>query len=141
MSIEALTVYAQTKRVRATLAEINATTGKELLPAVNGYAYRIIDAVLIAYGGATATATSVDIIGTRGAATVRPLVGIIAALGQSVVAHMGISNMTVLADGASFTPLDAGTAVVLATDNYPLAGDLATCTGIDVILTYAMEAA
>ena len=136
-----LTTYAQTNRVRATLAEINAVTGKELLPAVAGYAYRIIDAVLIAYGGAAATATSVDIIGTRSAATVRPLVAAVAALGQSVVAHMGISNMVVLADGASFTPLDANTAVLLATQAYPSAGNLATCTGVDVILTYAMEAA
>lgn len=135
------TVYAQTKRIRSTTVSINLAAGAELLPAVAGYAYRIIDAVLIAYGGAAATATSVDIIGTRSAATVRPLVAAVAALGQSVVAHIGISNMVVLADGASFTPLDAGTAVVLATDNYPSVGDLATATGIDVILTYAMEAA
>ena len=135
------TVYAQTKRVRATVAEINAAAGKELLPAVAGYTYRIIDAVLIAYGGAAATATSVDIIGTRSGATVRPLVAAVAAIAQSVVAHIGVANMVVLADGASFTPLDANTAVVLATQAYPSAGNLATCTGIDVILTYAMEPA
>lgn len=137
----AQTVNAQTKRIRCTTASINAAAGSELLPAVNGYAYRIIDAVLIAYGGAAATATSVDIIGTRGAATVRPLVAAVAAIAQSVVAHMGVSNMVVLADGASFTPLDAGTAVLLATQAYPSAGNLATATGVDVILTYALEAA
>jgi len=136
-----LTAYALTKRVRATTAEINAAAGKELLPAIAGYAYRIIDAVLISYGGAAATATSVDIIGTRSAATVRPLVAAVAAIAQSVVAHMGVSNLVVLADGASFSPLDAGTAVVLATQAYPSAGNLGTATGIDVILTYAIEAA
>jgi hypothetical protein len=135
------TVYAQTKRIRCTTAQINATTGAELLPALNGYAYRLIDAVLIAYGGAAATATSVDIIGTRSAATVRPLVAAVAAIAQSVVAHMGVSNLVVLADGASFSPLDAGTAVVLGTQAFPSAGNLATATGIDVILTYAVEPA
>lgn len=136
-----LTTYTQTKRVRCTTVQINATTGAELLPAIAGYAYRLIDAVLISYGGAAATATSVDIIGTRSGATVRPLVAAVAAIAQSVVAHMGVSNLVVLADGASFTPLDANTAVVLATQSYPSAGNLGTATGVDVILTYAIEAA
>ncbi len=48
---------------------------------------------------------------------------------------------TVLADGASHTPLDANTPVVLATDAYPAAGSLATATHVDAILTYVMEAA
>lgn len=136
-----LTQYAQSKRIRCTTVSINSAAGAELLPAVAGYAYRIIDAVLISYGGAAATATSVDIIGTRSGSEVRPLVAAVAAIAQSVVAHMGISNMVVLADGASFSLLDANTAVVLGTQSFPSAGNLATCTGVDVILTYSMEAA
>jgi len=136
-----LTAYAQTKRVRSTIAQINAVTGAEILPAVPGYAYRVIDVVLIAIGGAAATATSVDLIGTRAAAAVRLLVAAVAAIAQSVVAHIGIANMVVLADGASFTPLDAGTAIVLATQAFPNAGNLATCTHVDCVITYALESA
>ena len=115
--------------------------GKELLPVVAGYAYRLVDVALIAVGGAAATATSVDVIGTRSAGTVRPVVAAVAALTQSTVARAGAANMTVLADGASHTPLDANTPVVLATDAYPAAGSLATATHVDAILTYVMEAA
>src|SRR5690348_13777162 len=60
------------KRVRSTAAEVNA--GNTLLPAVPGFAYRIVDFTMIAIGGSAATATSVDIIGTRSAAEVRPFV-------------------------------------------------------------------
>lgn len=136
-----LTGYALQKRVRCTATLINATTGAELLPAVAGYAYRIIDFTLIAYGGAAATATSVDIIGTRSAATVRPAVVAVAALTQSAAVKPNSGNVTLLADGASNTALDANTAVILGTQSYPSAGNLATATGVDAILTYAMEAA
>ena len=140
MAVE-LTGYALTTRVRATIAEINAAAGKELLPAVAGYAYRLVDVALIAVGGAAATATSVDVIGTRSAGPVRPVVAAVAALAQSAVARAGDANVAVLADGASHTPLDANTPVVLATDAYPAAGSLATATHVDAILTYVMEAA
>ena len=39
------------KRVRATAAEVNGAGGKELLPALAGYAYRIADAAMIATCG------------------------------------------------------------------------------------------
>jgi len=132
-----LTGFALTKRVRATTAQVIA--GLELLPALPGYTYRIIDCTLIAIGGSAATATSVDLIGTRGGVTVRPLVAAVAALTQSTVARMGASNMTVLADGASHTPLDANTALSIGQQSG--GSNLATATAIDVILTYAVEAA
>jgi len=129
------TVYPQVKRVRATIAEINA--GLELLPALAGYGYRMIDMVMIAVGGAAATATSVDINATRATAAIKLLVVAVAALTQSAVVHAGIANAVVLADGASFTVCDANTAVTLG----KAGSSLATATHVDVILTYVAESA
>jgi hypothetical protein len=57
-------------RVRASTAQVNA--GLVVLPALPGFGYRIIDAAMIAIGGAAATATSVDLLGTKAAAASRP---------------------------------------------------------------------
>lgn len=130
-----LTVHAQVLRVRATIAQVNA--GLELLPALAGYAYRMVDMVLIAVGGAAATATSVDLNATRAAGAIKLLVVAVAALTQSAVVHAGIANSVVLADGASFTACDPNTAVTLG----KAGSSLATATHIDVILTYVTESA
>lgn len=131
------TVHVENKRVRATAAEVNA--GLELLPALAGYAYRLIDIAMIAVGGAAATATSVDIIGTRSGSAVRPLVVAVAALTQSALVRAGASNAVILADGASFTALDPNTAVSIGKQSG--GSNLATATHIDVILTYVKESA
>lgn len=133
-----LTVNPQNKRVRVTLAQVNA--GYELLPAIAGYAYRLIDSSLIAIGGAAATATSVDLIGTRGAVAVRPVVTAVSAMSENTRVALGHANAVILAAGASFTALDANTAVTIGTQAAS-AGNLATCTHVDVNLTYALEAA
>lgn len=124
-------------RTRATAAEVNA--GLVILPAVSGYKYRIIDCAMIAIGGNAATATSVDILSTQSASVVRPLVFAVAALTQSAVAKPNSANVTVLANGASFVANDANTAVSVAKQSG--GSGLATATHIDVILTYAIEAA
>jgi len=129
------TVHAEVLRVRATIAQVNA--GLELLPALAGYAYRMVDMVLIAVGGAAATATSVDLNATRAAGAIKLLVVAVAALTQSAVVHAGIANAVVLADGASFTACDANTAVTIG----KAGSSLATATHIDVILTYVKESA
>ncbi len=125
------------KRVRATAAEVNAGT-KELLPALGaGLAYRLIDFTMIAIGGAAQTATSVDIVGTRSAGEVRLAVVAVAALTQSAAVKPNSANVTLLADGASHTVLDANTAVLVAKQSG--GSNLATATHIDVILTYAID--
>lgn len=123
------------KRQRCTTAEVNA--GVTLLPAVAGYAYRIIDWTMIAIGGNAATATSVDIVGTRGAAEVRPAVVAVAALTRSAAVKPNSANVTLLADGASHTALDANTAVTVSKQSG--GSNLATATHVDVIITYALE--
>jgi hypothetical protein len=125
------------KRVRATAAEVNAAGGKELLPALTGYAYRLVDWTLIAIGGNAATATSVDIVGTRSAAEVRPAVVAVAALTRSTAVKPNSANVTLLADGASHTPLDSGTAVSLQKQSG--GSSLATATHIDAIISYTIE--
>ena len=136
-----LTVNLQNKRLRSTTAQVNAAAGSELLPALAGYAYRFIDFAAIAIGGAAATATSIDIIGTRGGVAVRLAVIAVAARSENTRVGLGHANCVILAAGASFTPLDANTSVVVATQAYPSAGNLATAVSIDVIATYVMESA
>lgn len=123
---------SKTQRTRATTAQVNA--GLVLLPALPGVKWQILDATMIAIGGAAATATSVDLLGTRSGSAVRPLVVAVAALTQSAVVRAGAANAVVLADGASFTPLDANTSVSVTKQSG--GSNLATATAIDVILTY-----
>jgi hypothetical protein len=124
-------------RVRSTAAEVNA--GKTLVPAVAGIAHRLVGFTMIAIGGAATTATSVDIIGTRGGVEVRLAVVAVAALTQSTAVAPTSANVTLLADGASHTPLDAGTAITIGKQSG--GSNLAGATHIDVVLAVASEKA
>jgi hypothetical protein len=125
------------KRIRVTTSEVNA--GLELLPAISGYKYRLVDVTLIAIGGSAATATSVDILTTQAASVVRPIVAAVAALTRSAVVKPDSTNVTVLADGASFVANDANTNVSISKQS--AGSNLATATHIDVTLSYVIEAA
>lgn len=122
-------------RQRFTAAQVNA--GATVVAAVAGQKFRIVDCTLIAVGGAADTATSVDIIGTRSAAEVRPIVAAVAALTENAVVKPDTANVTVLAAGASFTPLDVNTAITIGKQSG--GGSLGGATAIDVVLTYAAE--
>lgn len=122
-----------TLRTRVTLAQLNA--GLTLLAAVAGFAYRLIDATLIAVGGAATTGTSVNIIGTRAAAPVQLLVVAIAALTQSALVRAGAANAVLLADGASFTALDVNTPITVIT----VGAAMTVLTNLDVVVTYAID--
>lgn len=122
-------------RTRFTAAQINA--GASLLAAVPGYTYRLVDVTLIAIGGAASGATDVRILGTRAAGSVALIIAAVAALTQSAVNKPNTANVTVLADGASYTALDANTAVTVGKTG----GSLATATHVDVIADYVLEAA
>ncbi len=132
------TVFVNNKRVRATLAQVNA--GLELLPALAGYAYRLVGWSVTAIGGAAATATSVDLIATRGGVAVRPAVNAVSAMSENTRIGLGHANSVILAAGASFTALDANTAVSIGTQAAS-SGNLATCTHVDVTLDYVLESA
>jgi len=118
-------------RHRVTTAEVNA--GHTLLSIPTTKKFRLIDVTLIAIGGNAATATSVDLkCGT--AILVSAPVG---ALTRSTVVKPDTTNVVVLADGASFIANTAGDDVTVI----KAGSDLATATHVDVILTYALEAA
>lgn len=121
-------------RVRATTAQINA--GLTLLAAIAGLKYRLVDATLIAIGGAAATATSVDILGTQATVSVKLVSAAVAALTRSTVVKPNTASVTVLADGASFVQNDANTAITVAVTG----SNLATATNVDVLLSYTIEA-
>lgn len=127
-------VYVQNKRLRATIAQVNA--GIELLPALAGYAYRMIDCQAISVGGAAAAVTTVDILGTQTSA-VKLAAFAQAQLAQSTVLRPGITGCAVLADGASFAPCDANTAVTVGKTG----SAVTTATHIDFEFTYALESA
>ena len=126
---------AQAIYSRFTLAEVNA--GETIVAAEPGIAYRIVDVTLIAVGGAAATGTSVDIIGTRSGSEVRPIVAAVAALTEDAVVKPDTANVTVLAAGASFTLLDENTAITIGKQSG--GSNIATSTHFDVILTYTAE--
>ena len=124
---------AKMQRTRVTTAQVNA--GFTLLPALPGVKWRLLDMVLIAIGGNAATATSVNVIGTRSGSAVQLLAAAVAALTRSTVCRAGDANVAVLADGASFEALDANTAITI--DN--VGSSLATATHIDAILTFVAD--
>jgi hypothetical protein len=126
----------KTQRTRATTAQVNA--GLTLLPAVPGVKWRLVNCTMIAIGGNAATATSVDLLGTKAAAASRPVVNAIAGLTRSAVLNMGDANSVVLADGASYTAHDANTAISVVKQSG--GSNLATATHVDVILTYVADA-
>ncbi len=134
-AIEDSAVLVRNIRRRCTTAEINA--GVELLPAVAGFKYRLIDATLIAIGGNAATATAVTINATQAASGVALITAAIAALTRSAIVKPNSANVTVLADGASNVLNDVNTAITVGKTG----SSLATATAVDVIMSYTLEAA
>lgn len=122
-------------RVRATIAEVNA--GLTLLPAVPGIAYRLIDASMIAIGGAAATATTIDILATQSASSVKLMAAAVAGLTQNTLLRAGAANAAILAGGLSFVTNDVNTALTLGKTG----SNVATATHIDVLMTVQRETA
>lgn len=119
-------------RKRFTIAQVNA--GAELVPAVTGKSIRMVSCKAISIGGAAGAVTTVDVLGTL--STGRKLVAYAQAnLTQSTVLVDGGTGGTVLADGASYTANDAGTAITVGKTG----SSVTTATHIDVIFSYVLE--
>jgi hypothetical protein len=126
-----ITGMVQNVRQRFTIAEINA--GATLVPAVAGKSIRMVSCKAIAVGGAAGDVTTVDVLGTL--STGRKLVAFAQAnLTQSTVLTDGGTGAAVLADGASYTANDAGTAVTVGKTG----SNVTTATHIDVIFDYVL---
>jgi hypothetical protein len=126
-------------RRRFTAAEVNA--GTAALAALPGFGYRIVDCDMIAIGGAATTATSVDLLGTKGGSASRPVVNAVAALTQGTRVKMGLAQVagtsTILADGASFTAHDPNAAIYITKQSG--GSNLAGASHVDLLLTYVVE--
>lgn len=122
-----------TLRQRVSTANVNA--GLTLLAAIPGWKYRVTDMAMIAIGGAAGATTTVDILATQAAGSVKLLAVAIAALTQSAVVRAGAANATVLADGASFVANDVNTAISINKTGI----SMTTATNIDVIINYQLE--
>jgi hypothetical protein len=120
-------VYNQ--RHRVTTAEVNA--GHTLVTVPDGVSFRLVGVKVIAYGGAATGLTTLDILdgSTKLVAFAQ------ASLTQSTVLFDGGTGATVLADGASYIALTAGNDVSIGKTG----SNLATATGIDVVVSYTLE--
>jgi hypothetical protein len=106
-------------------------------PALPGVRWRLVDAILIAIGGNATTSTSINIAGTVSGAAAELLVVAVAALTRSAVVRAGAANAVVLADGASFTQMDANTGLTL----HSVGGTLTVSTFVDFFLDYVADPA
>lgn len=129
--------FCKQARLVATLAQVNAAGGIDVVPAKRGYRYRLIDAIMIAAGGAAAGATTVDLLGTLNGSTRKLIANAVAGLTQSVNLRPGAANSTILADAASYTPNDQNTPLTLSKTGASLTGP----TSVVVIVLFAIEAA
>ena len=121
-------------RARVTTAEINA--GHEILAAVTGLSYRIVNIHAVAYGGAVGTTTTVDVLGTQSAGGVKIAAFKQASLTQSqALAMHTAAACDIQADGASFIEMDAASAITIGKTG----GDVDTATGVDFIIQYVLE--
>lgn len=120
-------------RKRFTIAQINA--GAALVPAMPGRKIRMIDVVGISVGGAAGAVTTVDVLATQSAGSVKLAAFAQASLTRSTVLRPGVSGTAVLADGASFVANDVNTGVTVGKTG----SDVTTATHIDVIFTYALD--
>jgi hypothetical protein len=133
--IEVIFGMAKAFRTRVTTAQVNA--GFDLLAALPGVRWRLLDAAMIAIGGAATSNTSVNISGIRAGSAVQLLAVAIAALTQSALVRAGAANAVILADGASFTQLDANTAM-RATN---VGASMTVATNIDFLVHYVADQA
>lgn len=120
-------------RQRFTIAQVNA--GATILPAISGQKYRMVDVIGIAVGGSAAAVTTVDILGTQATASAKLAAFAQASMTRSTALRPGVSGTTVLADGASHTACDIGTAITINKTG----SDVTTATHVDVILSYVIE--
>lgn len=128
------------KSFRQRVAAASLTTAGVALsccPALPGVRWRLFDAALIAIGGNATTSTSINIAGTVSAAASELLVVAVAALTRSALVRAGAANAVILADGASFTQMDANTGLTL----HSVGGTLTVSTFVDFFVDYVADPA
>lgn len=122
-----------TIRQRFTIAQINA--GATLLAAITGVKYRLRAVSAIAVGGAAGAVTTVDVLGTQGASSVKLVAFAQASLTQNTELKSGGTGAAILAGGVSYVANDVSTAVTVGKTG----SDVTTATHIDVLADYTVE--
>jgi predicted RecA/RadA family phage recombinase len=121
-------------RRRCTIAEVNA--GVTLIPAATGVKYRMVNAAMIAVGGAAAAHTTIDVIGTQSASAVKLVAFAVAQTAQNTYLQPGVTGAAILAGGVSYVANDVNTAITVGKTG----SDVTTATHIDVLVSYVREA-
>lgn len=130
--------FIQKARQRFTVAQLTtAGLAFTATPALPGVRWRLVDAVMIAIGGAITTSTSINIAGTVSAVAAELLVVAAAALTQSALVRAGAANAVILANGASFTQMDANAALVA----HSVGGTPTVATAVDIFIEYVADPA
>lgn len=124
--------YGQVQHIDQTFTVAQVNAGVTLLPAVPGFKYQLVDEAMIAIGGAAATATSVDLLGTQSASSVQLVANAVAGLTQNTLLRAGATNAAILAAGASFNACDVNTAITVGKTG----PNVATATSIRVKVWY-----
>jgi hypothetical protein len=122
-----------TVRQRFTIAQVNA--GATVLAAVTGVKYRLRAASAIAVGGAAGAVTTVDILGTQSASSVKLVAFAQASLTQNTELKSGGTGAAILAGGVSYVANDVSTAITVGKTG----SDVTTATHVDVLLDYVIE--
>ncbi|TXH56416.1 MAG: hypothetical protein E6Q97_06450 [Desulfurellales bacterium] len=125
----------QNIRTRFTIAQVNA--GATLLSAVPGFKYRMVGCRAIAVGGAAGAVTTIDVLATQSASSVKLVAYAQASATQSTLLRDGASGGTILADGASYVANDANTAITVGKTG----SSITTATHIDISFDYVVEPA
>lgn len=118
---------------RMTIADVNSGAFP-ILPAIYGWKYRPQFMMMLAEGGAVGAATTVDILGTQAAASVKLAAVAIAALTQNTLVRAGDANFTILAAAASFNDCDPNTAIIASKTG----ASITTATHIHFFMTYTL---
>ncbi len=122
--------------VGTSAGQLNHASGVEILPALSGRKYRLLNWAIQASGGGTVSvATGIYINGTQSSSSVHLVAIAAAALTLAAVNTPATANNTVLGSGATFAPCDAATNIVAIKNG----SDIATATSIDVTLYYSIE--
>lgn len=119
------------------VARDDINSGKTLLDAIPGYKYRIVSGDIVAIGASAAGATTIDILGTQSAASVKLLAIPYGSLTRSTSVRYGSTSSAPLADGAAFNTCDVNTEITIGKTG----GSLTGSTYILVNLTYVVEKA
>lgn len=130
------TVIGAPMNLRSRVAVGSVNSGATLLAAVAGFKYRLIECLAISVGGAAGAVTTVDILATQAAGSVKLVAYAQASLTQSAVLKAGGTGAAVLSDGASYAQNDVNTAITIGKTG----SSVTVATSIDVILTYVLEA-